>query len=81
MNILRVLLLIAEIFAPFFIDAFCGHVVGMFAAIANVVGWAYFGLRLKVTLATRIIVWLVPFIFVVLVAVVEVAHLFHWRLN
>jgi hypothetical protein len=71
---------LAEILAPFFIDGLCGHIWGSLAAVANIAGWTYYGLRIPVAPSTRLIL-LVPFAFVVLVAVVEFAHLFHWQIN
>lgn len=79
-NLVGVPVLIIEIFAPFFVDKFCGHVFGLLAAIANIVGWFYFGLRLRMTLSTRVVIWVIPFLFVILVAIVEMAQLFHWKL-
>jgi hypothetical protein len=79
-NMVRVPVIIIEIFAPFFIDKFCGHVYGLIAAIANIGIWLYFGLRLRMTIGTRIIIWLIPFLFVILVAIVEIAKFFHWSL-
>jgi hypothetical protein len=67
-----------EIIVPFFVDGLCGHVWGSLAAIGNIIGWLYFGLKSPMAPRTRMI-WLVAFVFVVLVAIVEFAHLFHWH--
>jgi hypothetical protein len=70
---------LAEIFAPAFIAGLCGHVWGSLAAVANIVAWIYFGLKFQIAPSTRLLL-LIPFALVVLVAVVEFAHLFHWQI-
>lgn len=79
-NLFRVPALIIVIFLPFLIDRLFGHVVGAIAAAASVVVWLIVGLRLRMTVVTRVVVWLIPFLFVILVAIVEIALLFHWKL-
>jgi len=69
-----------EILAPAIIDGMFGHVWGSVAAVANIIVWIYVGIKIKVTVATRVISWLIPFAFVVLIAVIEFAQLFHWKL-
>ena len=68
---------IVEILMPAFIDGLCGHVWGSLAAVGNIIGWIYFGLKYRGALSPSIIIWLIPFAFVVMIAVVEFAHLFH----
>ena len=72
--------LLAEILAPAFIDGLCGHVWGSLAAVANIAAWIYFGLKFPLAPATRLML-LIPFALVVLIAVVEFAHLFHWQIT
>lgn len=79
-NLFRVPALIIVIFLPFFIDRLLGHLAGAVAAAASVVVWLLIGLRLRMTVATRVVVWLIPFLFVILVAIVEIALFFHWKL-
>jgi hypothetical protein len=80
-NTILFVALFLEILLPAFIDGLFGHVWGSLAAVANIIGWFYYGMKLKVTISTRIFIWVIPFIFVVLIAVVEFAHLFHWQLT
>jgi hypothetical protein len=61
------------------IDTLLGHICGSVAAAATVVIWLYFGLKSRMAPGTRMI-WLVAFVCVVIVAIVEFAHLFHWKL-
>lgn len=70
---------LAEILAPAFIDGLCGHVWGSLAAVANIIAWIYLGLKFPLAPATRLML-LVPFALVVLIAIVEFAHLFHWKI-
>lgn len=70
---------LAEILAPAFIAGLCGHVWGLLAAVANIFCWIYFGLKFPMARSTRLIL-LIPFALVVLIAVVEFAHLFHWQI-
>ena len=77
---LRSPILIVEILVPFLIDGLCGHFVGSLAAIGNIIGWLYFGLKSHMAPGTRMI-WLAAIAFTVTIAVVEFAHLFHWQLT
>ena len=76
---LRVLVYIAEITAPLFIDALCGPIWGSVAAVANVIVWLYFLRKSRMAPGTMIL-WLFALAYVIVVALVEFAHLFHWQL-
>jgi hypothetical protein len=78
--LLKDIALLLDMLAPAFIGGLCGHVWGSVAAMGNIIGWVYFGLKSRMAPASRII-WLVAFAFVVLVAVVEFAHLYHWQIT
>jgi hypothetical protein len=72
---------LAEILAPAFIDGIFGHRWGSVAAVANIIVWIYLGIKVKLAPSTRVIIWLLPFILVVLIAVIEFGRLFHWSGN
>jgi hypothetical protein len=76
----RVLVYIVEIAVPVFIDALCGHVWGVAAAVVNIFAWLYFGLKSRKAPGTMIL-WLFALVYVFAVAIVEFAHLFHWQLT
>ena len=71
----RSIVYIIEIAVPFFVDALCGHVWGLLAAIANLVAWLYFGIRSRMAPGTMML-WVLAIVYVVLVAVVQFAKLF-----
>ena len=75
----RVLVYIVEIAVPVFIDALFGHVWGALAAVLNIIGWLYFGLKSRMAPGTTML-WIFALAYVVTVAVVEFARLFHWQL-
>lgn len=75
----RVLVYIVEIAIPAIIGGLCGYVWGSVAAVVNIVVWLYFGLKSHVSFGLRML-WLFALVYVVMVAVVEFAHLFHWKL-
>jgi len=75
----RVVIYMIEIAIPIFIDALCGHIWGAMAAVLNIIGWLYFGLKAKVSFGLRML-WLFALVYVIIVAVVEFAHLFNWKL-
>jgi hypothetical protein len=79
-NGLRFLVYMAEIIVPFVVDALCGHVWGAIAAVVNIIVWLYFGIKSHVSFGLRIM-WTVALVYVVIVAVVEFAHLFHWQIT
>jgi hypothetical protein len=76
----RFLVYFVEIAVPLFIAALCGHVWGAVAAIVNIIIWLYCGIKSHVSFGIRIM-WTVAFVYVVLIAVVEFAHVFHWQLT
>jgi hypothetical protein len=76
----RVVIYMVEIVIPVFIGALCGHIWGTIAAVLNIIGWLYFGLKANVSFGLRML-WLFALVYVVIVAVVEFAHLFHWQLT
>jgi hypothetical protein len=76
----RVLVYLAEIAVPLLIDALCGHVWGAVASVVNIIIWLYCGIKAHVSFGIRVM-WTVAFVYVVLIAVVEFAHVFHWQLT
>lgn len=78
-SIVLVPLLFAETLAPFFIDGLCGHIWGSVVAVLNIGLWMFFVLKRPLAPSTRFIM-LIPLAVVVLVAILEFAHLFRWRL-
>lgn len=66
----RVIVYIIEIPTPLLIDVLCGHIAGTVAAVLNIIGWLYFGLKARLAPGTRML-WLTAFIFVWIVAAVE----------
>jgi hypothetical protein len=75
----RVLVYMVEIIVPLVVDKLCGHVWGSVAAVVNIIVWLYFGLKSHVSFGLRML-WLFALVYVVIVAVVEFSHLFHWQL-
>ena len=76
----RDLFYFVEIAVPVFIDRLCGHAWGTVAAVVNIIVWLYFGLKSRMT-PWRMMLWLFAILYVVIVAVVELAHLFHWQIT
>lgn len=69
---------IIEITAPAGIGAIYGHIWGAATAAVNIIVWLYFGLKSRMA-PWRMMLWLLALVYVVIVAVVEFAHLFHWH--
>jgi hypothetical protein len=77
---LSILILIVEIAVPFIVDKLCGHVWGSLAAVLNIIAWLYFGLKSRMASGTMML-WLFALVYVITVAVVEFAYLFHWQIT
>lgn len=76
----RDLVYVIEIAVPIFIDVLCGHTWGTVAAVVNIAIWLYFGIKSRMT-PWRMILWLFALVYVITVAVVEFARLFHWQIT